>query len=237
MSHSGKRPPLSASPTTQTDRTVQPATRVQRALEQSQKFGFLGPGTLDLPMRHADAFVDIACAEVEAAGGVGGTCSWLDLGSGGGLPGLVGIDRLADSTWVLLDAQAKRIRFLRSVVADWDVSSRVICVLGRAEEIYQAGQYREVEVVVARGFGQPSVTAECATGFLPVGGILVVSEPPDSDGSRWDGVDQTPLGLVFDGVRRSGGFGFAVLRKVRRQASQIPRTGAALARNPLFSPD
>jgi hypothetical protein len=34
-----------------------------------------------------------------------------------------------------------------------------------------------VELVVARSFGPPAATAECAVRFLQVGGYLVVSEP------------------------------------------------------------
>ncbi len=209
-------------------------SRVHVALAQSQAYGFLGPGPLETPLRHANAFIDVVCREVERLDGDASTSTWLDLGSGGGLPGLVGIDRLPESSWVLLDAQGKRIRFLESVLDDWQVTQRVRCALGRAEEIYRAGEYSEVDIVVARGFGQPAITAECATGFLPVGGMLVVSEPPHSDGSRWLGIDGAPMGFSFSGIRRSGGFGFAVLRKIRHHAALVPRSGALLAKQPLF---
>jgi 16S rRNA (guanine527-N7)-methyltransferase len=214
--------------------TPQTSPRLQKALLQSQAYGFLGPGPLDTPVAHAIAFLDVVLEEVTRLGGDASSASWLDLGSGGGLPGLVGIDRLPNTSWVLLDAQGKRVRFLESVVDEWQVADRTICVLGRAEEIYRSGQFDEVDIVVARGFGQPATTAECATGYLPVGGLLVVSEPPDSDGRRWRGVDEVGLGLEFSGVHRSGGFGFAVLRKVGGHAKQFPRSGAMLARQPLF---
>ena len=44
------------------------------------------------------------------------------------------------------------------------------------------GPHREhFEVVTARSFAGPAVTAEIAAGFVAVGGVLVVSEPPDPD--------------------------------------------------------
>ncbi len=211
-----------------------PNDRLRLALEASQAFGFFGPGPLDTPLAHAEGFLDVASQEAHRLGFDSSSAAFLDLGSGGGLPGLVGIDRLPQSSWVLLDAQAKRIRFLESVVSQWQVEDRVLCVLGRAEEIYRAGQAGLVDIVTSRGFGPPAVTAECATPFLDVHGLLIVSEPPDSDGSRWTGVDRSGLGLVMRGVRRSGGFGFAVLQKTSHHAQQFPRTGALLTRRPAF---
>lgn len=208
--------------------------RLRIALDASQAFGFFGPGPLDTPLAHAEGFLDVASQEARRLGYASSTAAFLDLGSGGGLPGLVGIDGLPQSTWVLLDAQAKRVRFLESVVKDWGVEDRVLCVLGRAEEICRSGRAGLVDIVVSRGFGPPAVTAECATPFLDVRGLLIVSEPPDSDGSRWSGVDRSGLGLVMRGVRRSGGFGFAVLQKTSRHAQQFPRTGALLVKRPAF---
>jgi 16S rRNA (guanine527-N7)-methyltransferase len=50
---------------------------------------------------------------------------------------------------------------------------------------------------VARSFGPPAVTAECAAGFLPVGGLLVVSEPPadDEPEGRWPPAGLAELGF------------------------------------------
>ena len=41
------------------------------------------------------------------------------------------------------------------------------------------------DVVTARGFGSPSLTAAAATPLLRPSGRLIVSEPPSSDGARW----------------------------------------------------
>ena len=60
-------------------------------------------------------------------------------------------------------------------------------------------------LVVARGFGPPAVTAECAAGFLRLDGRLAVSEPPSPDeddgrpsigAGRWEDAPVSDLGLT-----------------------------------------
>ncbi len=205
---------------------------LRKALDQSKAFGFLGPGPIQIAIDHALGFLSVG---VDADPGlVEG--HWLDLGSGGGVPGLVGIDHFPMSTWTLVDAQAKRIRFLREVVSAWEEEDRVSILLGRAEELARDESVEpvSVDVVVARGFGPPALTAECAVGFLRLGGLLIVSEPPDSNGDRWAGLARTGLGLTFERVQRSGAFGYAVIRQTSRPNPIYPRTGQLLVKRPVF---
>ena len=103
----------------------------------------------------------------------------LDLGSGGGLPGLVLALEWPQTTVTLLDAQQRRTAFLADAVRRLGVTTRVQVVEGRAESLGRGAELRgRVDVVVARAFGRPAVTAECAAPFLRADGILVVSEPP-----------------------------------------------------------
>ena len=48
--------------------------------------------------------------------------------------------------------------------------------------------------MTARSFGPPAATAECAAPLLAVGGLLVVSEPPDGP-DRWPADALAALGL------------------------------------------
>jgi len=52
--------------------------------------------------------------------------------------------------------------------------------------------------VVARSFGSPSVTAECAAPLLAVGGQLLVSEPPSPSADRWPAAGLALVGLRLD---------------------------------------
>ena len=87
-------------------------------------------------------------------------------------------------------------------------------------------------MVVARAFGPPPVTAECATGFLSVGGRLIVSEPECETEARWPGEPLAQLGLA---VQVTGGEPrFVELLKVAPHEDRFPRRLAAMQRDPLY---
>src|SRR5690606_17211507 len=131
-----------------------------------------------------------------AAVGEGGRV--LDLGSGGGVPGLVLAVRRPDLDVVLLDAMSRRCTFLEAAAAELGLAGRVRVVCERAEVAARDPELRGTfDVVVARSFAAPPVTAECAAGFLRVGGRLLVSEPPDHTGEeRWPAAPLDELGLT-----------------------------------------
>ena len=103
-----------------------------------------------------------------------------DLGSGGGVPGIVLALRWESTDVALVESSSRRARFLRETVELFGVGDRVVVVEARAETAARDPGLREAfELVTARGFGPPAVTAEIAAGFAQLGGLVVVSEPPD----------------------------------------------------------
>ena len=105
--------------------------------------------------------------------------SVLELGAGGGLPGLVLAVQAPDLRLVLLDSARRSVDFLSWAVEELGIAARVEIVTARAEEVGRDERYRgRFSAVVARSFGKPAVTAECAAPLLKVGGRLIVSEPP-----------------------------------------------------------
>jgi len=160
--------------------------------------------------------------------------AFLDLGSGGGLPGLVLLVRWK-CRGVLLDSMEKRMNFLHEVM-DWpDAPLNAELVTGRAEEVAREPEMEAAfDLVTARSFGPPSVTAECAARFLAIGGALIVSEPPDdSETGRWNGGVLEMLGLEAKGRVRHGA-AFQVLLKVRATPREYPRSIGTPGKNPLF---
>lgn len=163
-------------------------TGLVAVLGEARDLGFLGPGPVEFHVEHAQAFL-AALATVPAGDAV-------DLGSGGGVPGLVLALERPDLQWVFLEAMAKRAAFLERAIAGLAlVNARVRHA--RAEAV---PDLRGAHVaVVARSFGPPAVTAECAAPLLQPGGRLIVSEPPDarscSDPVRWDPDGLETLGL------------------------------------------
>jgi 16S rRNA (guanine527-N7)-methyltransferase len=158
-------------------------------LEEARELGLLGPGPVARQYEHA---LDLARGIGEFDGRV------LDLGSGGGLPGLVLFDVWPAATGVLLDAQRRRCDFLERAVATLDLAARVAVECGRAEVLArEEGLRGSFDLVVARSFGPPAVTAECSVGFLRSAGSLVVTEPPAADmaTTRWDPSGLAELGF------------------------------------------
>lgn len=193
-------------------------------IEESRRFGFLGPGPIEPQIAHADAF--------DAALG-GGDGPLLDLGSGGGLPGLVLAVRRPGTEVVLLDAMVRRTEFLVRAVERLGLADHVRVVCARAEEAARTELRGHFSGVVARSFGPPAVTAECAVGFLTVGGRLVVSEPPTGSAERWEAAGLLDLGLTLEevvGVEPR----FVRLRKVTDHDRWPRRTGVPTKR-PLWA--
>lgn len=165
----------------------------------------------------------------------------LDLGAGGGLPGLVLAATVWPLTrWCLLDARARRTAFLTDAVERLGVTDRVEVVTIRAEEHGRRQEQRGAyDLVVARSFAAPGVTAECAAPLLRPGGHLVVSEPPTSTtDERWPPTALAQLG--FDPAQALvAGEGEDATHLVRiRLASappdQYPRRVGIPAKRPLF---
>ncbi len=171
-----------------------------RALEESRARGFLGPGAIEPQIAHAKGFFE--CWDDLSPTP---PTSFLDLGSGGGLPGLVLLEHWRSEA-LFLDSMEKRTSFLREVLAYEDAPQGGEVVTGRAEELARNPRFDgKFDLVTARSFGPPSVVAECAVRFLKVGGALIVSEPPnDEDPSRWNSGKLSQLGFDTRGRVRHG---------------------------------
>jgi len=163
-------------------------TGLAEVLGRVRELGYLGPGPIE---DHVTRALDLAAA-------VGnGPEKALDLGSGGGVPALPLILLWPESTWVLLEASTRRSDFLEQALAVLGLSDRATVRTERAEAAGRSPMRGEFDLVVARGFGGPAVTAECGSPFLRPGGRLVVAEPPGGAPSRWEVAGLGLLGLTL----------------------------------------
>jgi 16S rRNA (guanine527-N7)-methyltransferase len=197
-------------------------------LEEARQLGLLGPGPVERQYRHA---LDLAHGIGEFQG------SLLDLGSGGGLPGLVLAHEWPGSSMVLLDAQRRRCDFLSRAVATLEVSGRVAVECGRAELLAREPHLRgKFDLVVARSFGPPAVTAECAVGFLRAGGELVVTEPPETGTTpmRWDTAGLAKLGFSPPRSFRVGDTGAVRIHLAQTPEDRWPRRDGVPSKRPLW---
>lgn len=159
----------------------------------------------------------------------------LDLGSGGGVPGLVLAFCFPDRTVTLLDGSDRRTAWLRQAVALCDLGERVEVVTLRAELAGHDTRYRgRFPAVVARSFSTPPVTAECAAALLAPTGVLVVSEPPSAGTDRWPAAPLAEVGLVPGALVETASGHFQVLRLDGQCPDRYPRRTGVPAKRPLY---
>src|SRR5260221_2236451 len=164
---------------------------LRQVLEDARAAGFLGPGPVEAHLQHAQGFAEAA----EAALGHS-PAHFVDLGTGGGIPGLVIGARCSRSRGVFIESNRRRCAALRDAVVRLGLENRVEVLEQRAEAAGRQGTYREgFELVTARSFAEPAVTAEIGAGLVKIGGILVVSEPPEPDAHRWPADELREIGF------------------------------------------
>jgi 16S rRNA (guanine527-N7)-methyltransferase len=107
----------------------------------------------------------------------------LDLGSGGGYPGLPIAAALPDSAVTLLEPIGKKARFLRAVVAATGLGARMTVVADRAEALAADPTRRATwSVVAARAVGSTADLVELAFPLLAPDGALVAWKRGDLEG-------------------------------------------------------
>ena len=198
----------------------------------AQARGLLGPAPVSEHVRHAEGF--LLAAESE-----GPPSTWdgpaIDLGSGGGIPGLVLAVLRPASRWILLDSRERSWRFLLDAIERLALGARVEVVRERAEVVGRSGLRGCSPLVVARAFGPPAVTAECAAPLLRRGGQLVVSNPPTIDvATAWPSSALSSLGMGQARVGRGAGSSFTVVVQASDCPERFPRRSGVPAKRPLF---
>jgi len=93
----------------------------------------------------------------------------LDLGTGGGLPGLALASSLEKVNFTLMDATQKKIRAVQEVADELKLSN-VITLAGRCEELAHEDEYREkFDIVCARAVATLPTLLEYVSGFMELG--------------------------------------------------------------------
>ena len=155
--------------------------------------GAIGESSLIGAVAHASSFVEAIPADAAAL---------LDLGSGGGLPGLVIAMRLPHLRVVLTDRRERRMDLVRRAVSALGIEDRVSVQTADVRRLRTDPLLRGAfDVVTARSFASPLVTMECAGPFLRAAGLLIVSEPPSTagrSGERWSADMLAACGFVLD---------------------------------------
>jgi len=197
--------------------------------EEARRRGYLGPEPVRRHLDHSLALAQLVD---------GPPPRFLDLGSGAGVPGLVLAALWEDAEAVLVDAHQRRCAALEEAAARLGMAGRVCVRCERAEVLARAPDLRgRFSLVVARAFGKPAVTAECAAGFLEPGGRLVVTEPPAGlaeDSVRWPATGLARLGLGPATPMRRDSVGAVAIPALGPPDERWPRGVGRPAKSPLW---
>jgi 16S rRNA (guanine527-N7)-methyltransferase len=145
----------------------------------------------------------------------------VDVGSGGGAPGIPLAAALPDREVVLLEANGRKCDFLESVAAGFP-NLRVTC--GRAEE-------QEVDrfgVAVAKALARPPVAAEWCLPLVRPGGAAVLFVGRNADSEPVARVAAALAASLVDGPA-----GFLVLEKEGPTPAGFPRRAGMAKKRPL----
>jgi 16S rRNA (guanine527-N7)-methyltransferase len=143
----------------------------------------------------------------------------VDVGSGGGVPGIPLADALADREVTLLEANGRKCAFLRQ----WAPPNARV-VHGRAEE-----QPTDVYgVAVAKALAPPPVAAELCLPLVRPGGAVVLWVGPSANRDRVARVAGRIAGELVDSPA-----GFLVIDKIAPTPAGFPRRTGVARKRPL----
>ncbi len=177
-----------------------PDAELIAVIADAQRLGMLGDRPPVDVIEHSRRFVT-ALAPV-----VG---SLVDLGSGGGVPGLVIAHDRPDLMVTLIDRRERRTDFLSMATRRLAMADRVIVRCEDLDESVRtlAGRF---DAVTARSAGPPERVVRWAAALRAPAGLIVISDPPAPAGAhRWS---DEPLAAVVRqlGLYRTGAPGLSV---------------------------
>jgi 16S rRNA (guanine527-N7)-methyltransferase len=163
----------------------------------------------------------------------------LDLGSGGGFPGLPIAAALPGAAVTLLETIRKKTAFLRTVVDATGLADRVAVVTGRAEELATKPTQRGAwSVVTARAVASTADLTELAFPLLEPRGVLVAWKRGDLGAElaaarrAIDALGGGALDVHDVAIGGLAGHRLVTIRRTGRVPDVYPRDPAARRRRP-----
>jgi 16S rRNA (guanine527-N7)-methyltransferase len=163
--------------------------------------------------------LDDALRAAPAVAGAGGPV--VDVGSGGGSPGIPLAVALPEIEFTLLEAQRRKVRFLERMARDLP---NVEVVWGRAEEQPVDG----FVVALAKALAQPPVAAELCLPLVRPGGLALLWVGESAEREAVGRVAERLAAVLEDDVE-----GLLVLRKTGSTPAGFPRRSGMAKKRPL----
>lgn len=166
----------------------------------------------------------------------------LDLGSGGGYPGLPLAMALGSDRALLVDSVGKKVRFLDTVIAAAGLGRRIAAESARAEVLARDPRDRGAwPVVTARAVTSLAELVELALPLVAPGGVLVAwkrepfeTELADAAGALAE-LRAGPVEVVETGVPGLEDHRLVIVPRGGRVDARFPRDPAERRRRPLVA--
>ncbi|HET6744816.1 MAG TPA: 16S rRNA (guanine(527)-N(7))-methyltransferase RsmG [Candidatus Limnocylindria bacterium] len=165
----------------------------------------------------------------------------VDLGSGGGVPGIPLAIARPEVRWLLVDSVGKKVAVLQEFIDELGLAN-VSVISERAETLGQSSEHRErYDLVAARACAALPVLAELALPLLSVGGTLIAWKGPLADEDAELRRGRAAAALLGAGEVRVlpasepvlGGHTFVMATKERPTPAGYPRRPGEPGRRPL----
>ena len=171
----------------------------------------------------------------------------VDVGTGGGFPGIPLAIVFPEKKFTLIDSLDKRMKIVQQM-ADEIGLKNVVTVHGRAEELGQSKQYREkFDLCVSRAVANLAVLSEYCLPFVSVEGSFIAFKGPDAESEAMDAenaiielggalADIEEAGLFLeDGTDLLAGLDHMLVHidKEAKTPKKYPRKPGTPSKNPL----
>lgn len=164
----------------------------------------------------------------------------IDVGTGGGFPGIPLKIYNNDLNITLLDSLNKRIKFLNEVCHLLGLE-QIEAIHGRAEELSRSKEYREkYDICISRAVASLNTLSEYCLPFVKVGGHFISMKGPDVEdelqlsknaidtlGGKLLAVEK--IRIPLSDIEHS----LIIIEKVRQTSTKYPRGGGKPRKKPL----
>ena len=122
---------------------------------------------------YVDSLLCASSAEFRNANSV------IDVGTGGGFPGIPLAIAFPEKEFVLIDSLNKRIRIINELCENYGIDN-VTALHGRAEELGRNYNFREsFDICVSRAVANMSTLSEYCLPFVKIGGTFIAYKGPE----------------------------------------------------------
>ena len=183
---------------------------------------------------NADSLMCVDFPEFQSAKNI------IDVGTGGGFPGIPLAVYAPDKHFTLLDSLNKRLRIIDELAGGLDITN-ITLVHGRSEDVARNREHREkYDLCVSRAVSNLATLSEYCLPFIKVGGYLLAYKGPGADQEVKDAEKalKTLGGSLVD-IRETTMEEYGldhrilVIEKVRNTPKAYPRKAGTPLKEPL----